>query len=165
VCVRSPLRIKKGPRERGPGTLPAGDQRLGVPVVSGEVLDGEDVELLESVRSPEVELELELELPRSRLMYSSLSRYPSPFLSASLKPRPRVLSDDASLREMRPSPLVSIERKVPPMLPELDWEDEELWLDGLDELWLDGLWLDELWLEDPWLDGFWLWLEEPCDPD
>jgi hypothetical protein len=132
---------KKGPRgvHAGPGTLPAGDQFFfGVPV-SGEVLDGGDEELPESVRSPEVALELELELPRSRLMYSSLSRYPSPFLSAFLKPEPRVRSEDASLREMRPSPSVSIERKVPPMLLELDWEDEELWLDGL---WLDGLWLD-----------------------
>jgi hypothetical protein len=48
------------------------------------------------------------------------------------------------------------------MLLELDWEDDELWLDGL---WLEGLWLEELWLDDPWLDGFWLWLEELCDPD
>jgi hypothetical protein len=145
---------------RGPLTTGRTSYCRGVPVVSGELLDGEeplegDVELLESVRSPEVELEgeleFELELPWSRLWYSLLSRYPSPFLSACLKPRPSALSDDASVREIRPSPSVSIDRKVPPMLLELDcdWDDED---------WLEGLWLEELCELEPCE-------PEPCEPE
>jgi hypothetical protein len=60
----------------------------------------------------ESELDLELE-SRLRAPYSVLSRYPSPFLSHFENCLPIVLSDEASLREIRPSPSVSAVLKLP----------------------------------------------------
>jgi len=68
----------------------------------------------------ELELELELEPELLCRLYSVESMYPSPLRSAFEKFPFRFRSPDASLREMRPSPFVSRELKLP-LLRELEF--------------------------------------------